>query len=204
MAIKNVQELRTAIQDHLERNDLAGQTDNFIQLAEARHRRDLRLREMLKRESVTVTGRSVSFPSQRLLEILDFRLLTDPVTVLTQMDYHDLNRFRSEESGTPKFFAIDVDIEFDRPVSETTTGELLFYEAFEPLSDDSPANKLLEIAPDAYLYGALAASAPFLMHDERVQTWNAFYSDARDRLTTRARQDRYMGPLVARVAGPTP
>ena len=39
-------------------------------------------------------------------------------------------------------------------------------------------NWLLQQAPDCYLYGALTHSAGFIGEDERIQTWNAFFSDA--------------------------
>ena len=41
------------------------------------------------------------------------------------------------------------------------------------LSGSNPTNALLRDAPDLYLFGALAESAPYLQHDERLQVWEA-------------------------------
>ena len=41
------------------------------------------------------------------------------------------------------------------------------------LSNSNPTNALLRDAPDLYLFGALAESAPYLQHDERVPVWEA-------------------------------
>jgi hypothetical protein len=40
------------------------------------------------------------------------------------------------------------------------------------------SNWLLEIAPDAYLYGSLVQSAPYLKDDGRVQVWGGLYAGA--------------------------
>jgi hypothetical protein len=47
-----------------------------------------------------------------------------------------------------------------------------------PLSEDAQNNGLLLRYPDLYLYGALAESAPYYQHDERLQIWDARYQDA--------------------------
>src|SRR5256885_52998 len=41
------------------------------------------------------------------------------------------------------------------------------------LAGSNPPNALLRDAPDLYLFGALAESAPYLQHDERVPMWEA-------------------------------
>jgi hypothetical protein len=73
-----------------------------------------------------------------------------------------------------------------------------------PLDDTNTSNGLLVRAPDAYLYGALVASAPFLASDERLQVWEMLYSAARDGLLLSDRQGRYGTALASRVAGATP
>lgn len=62
MAITTFSELKTGIANWLERDDLTSRIPEFIALAEARHRREIRIRQMQKRQnllsgtSYTITG----------------------------------------------------------------------------------------------------------------------------------------------------
>ena len=46
------------------------------------------------------------------------------------------------------------------------------------LSDSNASNDILTNYPELYLYGALAESAPFIMQDERINTWGNLYKEA--------------------------
>ena len=45
-------------------------------------------------------------------------------------------------------------------------------------NNGNQTNWLLTNYPDAYLYGALLHSAPYLQEDSRIQTWAALYQKA--------------------------
>lgn len=202
MSLSNYTELQYAIADYLD-DDLTDQAKDFIRLAEARHRREIRMREMVKREALTVNARYVSFPAG-YLEARNIRLLTNPMTVLSELSVHEMNRRRRETTGKPAFFTMHEQIEFDVSPDQSYNGEIIFYKAVDRLSDSVATNAILDVAPDAYLYGALLASAPFLLNDERVQLWGTLYAQARDSLNETAKASRRTGPLVSRVAGATP
>lgn len=203
MALSTYDELQDAIADYLD-DDLASQIQDFIRLAEARHRREIRIREMVQRESITVDARYLDFPAG-FLEARGFRLLTSPATALSQLSPDEMTLRRRETTGKPEYFTFHSQIELDVTPDSAYSGELLYHKALTPLSTENTSNALLEIAPDAYLYGALSASAPFLLNDERLQVWEALYGNARDALNFTARQSRRAGsPLVARVRGATP
>jgi len=56
---------------------------------------------------------------------------------------------------------------------------MMIYRASIPaLSDSNTSNWLLEEAPDAYLYGTLMQTAPWLREDERVAMWGSLYTQA--------------------------
>ena len=93
---------------------------------------------------------------------------------------------------------------FDVVADDTYTAEMIYYGSFLPLSDSCTSNALLVRAPDAYLYGALVASAPFLASDERLQVWEQLYGTARDGLLLSDRQSRFGTPLVSRLSGAIP
>ena len=60
------------------------------------------------------------------------------------------------------------------------------------------ALRLGEIAPDAYLYGALLQSAPYLQEDARLESWGALYRSAVDAVNAESRAARWPGKLVMR------
>lgn len=203
MSIATVSELRNAIADYLDDENLSTQIDDFIVLAEARHRREIRMREMLTRASLTVDARNVDLPDG-FLEAVNIRLLTDPVTVVQELSLHEMTVIRSETTGKPIYYTVTSDLEFDKPADQSYSGEITYYKAFTALDDDNTSNALLTTYPDAYLYAALSASAPFQMADERLPVWEAMYVSARDAINAQASASRRVGPLVSRVHGATP
>jgi hypothetical protein len=203
MALDSYAGLKAAIINFLDRDDLAGNVDDFIDLAEARHKREILIREMLARSQAPLAGRFLALPT-RFVKMKTLRLLTTPVTVLTELNMHEMNRERDEVTGKPTFFTVHEEIEFDVTPDDAYTAEIIYYASFLPLDDTNTSNGLLTRAPDAYLYGALVASAPFLASDERIQVWDTLYGTARDGLLLSDRQARVGTPLASRVAGAIP
>lgn len=196
--LKTRNDLKASIENYLDRGDV--DIDELIQLAEVRHERDIRFREMLTTATATVT-RQLSLPED-FLEMRTIRVLTDPVTVLQEVSNRELGRLRQSTAGRPRYFALHAFIEFERDPDKDYTAEMLYYRRLAPLTSANQSNPLLERAPDAYLYGALVAAEPFLMNDERVPLWEKFYTSARDRLNE---MDRTIaGPIVSQVYGDTP
>ena len=201
MAIETLDDLRSEIADHLDRGDLNGRVDTFIRLAESRHERDIRIREMVSIEELTVDSRRVALPDD-FLEGTGIRLLTSPPVALSELSYYEMTLHRQEHARRPTYFTITDQIEFDSEPDSAYTAELLYHARIPRLTDDNPTNVLLSRYPDAYLYAALSATAPFLMNDERLQVWGALYQEAVQGINRLSR--RRSSPLVARVAGATP
>jgi hypothetical protein len=203
VSLDSYSNLKTAIQAHIDRTDLSSYVDDWIDIAEAWHARDIRIREMIARDDITIDDRQESVPS-RVLEVISLRLLTTPVTVLQYVNPHEMNRVRQEVTGRPAYFTIHEEIEFDVEPAESYSGEIISYKSVVALSSGDPSNAILVKAPDLYLYGSLLAAAPFLMADERIAVWGTLYKSGVEALNARARQSRVVGPLVSRVAGATP
>lgn len=203
MAITTYAELQTAIADHLNDAGLAVKAPEFIALAEARHKREIRIRDMIKRSRATLNGRYLALPSD-YLEAIGFVLLTDPVTTLTEVTPFEMARIRKNTTTTPAQFTVHEEIEFNVSAANTLTGELVYYGSLGALSTSNTTNALLTRAPDAYLYAALAAAAPFMLEDARIPVWETLYARARDDLMALDRRGRRIGPLMPRVVGGTP
>lgn len=205
MAITSYSDLKQSIINHLEHDDLAAHVDEFIGLAEDRHRRDIRIREQIKKDTPTVDSRTLAIPSD-LLEVFMFRLMSDPVQQLDHVNFSELNRRREKwehwgRKKIPTAYTMHAEFEFDVEPDQDYDGELYYYAEIARLSDDNASNVLLARSADAYLYGALVATAPWLMDDERVATWERFYQQAVSGL---ADTTRYSSPIVSRLHTPGP
>ncbi len=201
MTISTYAELKDEIILWLDRDDLDTMVDSFIRLAESRHRREVRIREMITTSPLTAVTRFAALPTG-YLEAKTLRLTTEPLTVLTPLTLHEMNNRRVLTTGKPLFFTTHSEIEFDRSPDVTYTGEIIYYKALSPLSTSTINNALLTVAPDIYLYSALAASAPFLMNDERIAVWNGLYIDAKDSINYM--DSKPIGPVQSQVSGSTP
>jgi hypothetical protein len=180
MALDTYAGLKTVIASYVDR-DLADNVDDFIDLAEVKHRADIRLREQLVRHPFIVVNRYASLPVG-YLGGKTIRLMTDPVTPLQHVEQEKMDRVRRETEGRPLSYTIHEQIEFDRPPDENYSAEIIYYKEVTPLSDSNTTNVILGKSPDAYLYGALACTASWLMHDERVPMWESMYQEAIARL----------------------
>ena len=194
-------DLKVQLADWLGNTDIFGKAELLIQLAEARHKRDVRIREMITRSALTVDDRYISLPSG-FLEMKTLRLLTNPVTVLDEINLHEMNRVRDETTGKPTRFTVHAQIEFDKSPDTSYSGEIIYYKELTALSSSNATNALLDRALDVYLYGALLAAEAFLQNDERIAVWAAQYISAVNTLNSMDR--KRAGPLIAKVVGATP
>lgn len=203
MAINTYSDLKIEIASHLDRDDLSDKVDTFIDLAEARHKRDIRIREMIVRQAISIDARYKAIPDG-VLEIIQLRLLTSPITSVKYVSPEQMSDMRKEENGKPELFTIHAELEFNKSPDATYSGEIFFYKSLTPLSDAATSNALLARAPDTYLYGALLATAPYLLDDGRIEVWGALYRSAVEGLQQSRRQERSVGAMVSRVRGATP
>lgn len=208
MSITTYGELKTAITNWLDRDDLSGRVDEFIDLAEARHARDIRMRQQLVRTSGT-TG-----TTDRLMALTDFSDISsvsdflaakritlegNPEKRLRHVGPDQIFQYFVDSAGEPDFVTIHDQVEFNRKPDKDYTVNLLFWKRLTALSDSNTSNALLSDHPDAYLFGALTQAAPFL-HDERMlQMYEARYQAAVDRIGLEEQEQRWtQGPVSTR------
>jgi len=182
MALDTYANLKTEIANYLNRTDLTSYLDTFIDLAESRHARDLRLREM---ESVdtsitTVSGtQSYDLPTG-YLEMRYVAYQTNPYTFLTFLAPPDFMRVYNagEGSGTPSHYTIiGSKIYLGMQPDSAKVLELGFFKRPTALSTSNTTNLILTNFPDLYLYACLAESEPFIMNDERLKVWASLYKE---------------------------
>ena len=203
MAITTYSDLKTSVANYLARSDLTSQIPDFIQFAEIRLRRELRIRQMLSSTTLTTTGgtSTVNLPSD-FLELKNIYIDGDPTWTLTYLTPSTLERNgRTYEQNKPSYYTIlSSTIKFGATPDTTYSVPLLYYAAPAFLSDSNTSNVFLANCPDLLLYGSLAEAEPYLMNDARLATWQAMYD--RGLLGLRESDDRgefSASPLIMSV-----
>ena len=202
MAISNYGELKTAVANWLERDDLTDRIPEFIELAEDRIAQDprLRIRPMETSTDLTVNAQEVALPTG----FLEARRVYLQGTPLRRLEFLSPENFwirnLANQAGVPKWFTIEGENIVFGPSPETTyTGKLLYWQRFTALANDTDTNWILSNARGLLLYGALLESAPFLEDDVRALTWSTLFDDTVAKVREADKRDRHSGaPLMSR------
>ena len=189
MALTNYTELQTSIAEFLNRDDLAAKIPDFIVLAEAQMNAELRHWRMEKRATASLDSQYTAVPDD-FIQPVRFSIVGTTISSLSQTDSKtitDLRTANNNPSGRPTEYSIlDGSIEVYPTPDATYTLELLYYEKLDALNSGNPTNWVLTTYPNAYLYGSLLHSAPYLMEDQRINTWAQFYQKAIDDINQEA------------------
>jgi len=192
--------LQTNIADYLARSDLTDKIPMFISLAEKRLNRDLRLRQTLQQSTYTMTsGFKIPTPAD-FLEMQDLHLEANPIIPLT---FQTVSQFYRRAGGTsgqgqPINYTLVADnfVLAPQPTG-ATTANMTYYKIPKPLSDDNGSNEYLDVCPDLLLYASLAESAPFLMDDPRLATWDSLYQTGLASITKSDEQSTFPAQPLA-------
>ena len=183
MALDTYSNLKTTIANYLNRSDLTANLGDFITLTEARLNRELRVREMVTTDTTTTTvsgTQSYSLPTG-YLEATSVIFQSDPYCTLRFMSNSDFyNKYNlSQARGKPTYFTVvGSDILLGVAPDSAITLQINYYKSLTALTDSNATNDILTNYPELYLYGSLAEAAPFIMQDERLNTWGNLYKEA--------------------------
>lgn len=179
MALSTYTELKSAIGDWLNRDDLATVIPTFISLAEVGMERVLRTRNMLTRATASIDTQYSAFPAD-FLEVRSVKLTS--VSPIQPMEFQTMEAMdnldaKSPSGGKPLYYSVvGNQLRVHPAPAGTYTAELAYYAKLDKLSNSVSSNWLLTQSPDAYLYGALLQAAPYLKDDERVSIWTTLYA----------------------------
>jgi len=184
MALASYSDLKASIAGWLNRSDLTAAIPDFIALAEAQISRRLVMmgpvRAMVGRSDATIDSEFAAVPSD-FMGARTINFAEDRSRLLEYCLPEEINRKKSFEgciTGRPRFFSVvGGELQFfPAPAGGTSyVAELTYWKRVPALSDAAPTNWLLSLNPDAYLYGALLQSAPYLKDDPRIQSWGTFF-----------------------------
>ena len=196
MAITTFSELKTAVANWLDRSDLTDRIPEFIALAEARHRRDFKIRRMETRVTAnTIADTEFYTLPDNYVAMRNIQLNTDPKTALEYLTPEQMDRVRGgSTTGKPKAYSIIGNTFQLRPIPDSVYEiEMLYYKYFTGLSDSNTTNDMLTYHPDAYLYAVLLEAEPYLQNDKRVQLWVGAYELAKKGIIDSNERDRQSG-----------
>lgn len=182
MSITTYSELKSAISNWLNRSDLDAVIGDFISLTEADMDRKIRHWRMEERATANIDARYTQLPSG-FMEAVRFHLDVDerPIDLVTPVYMQTKRQGNADTTGRPQVYSVIAGQIEVWPTPDTAyTGELYYYARTAGLSDSNTSNWILEYFPDAYLYGALVHSAPYLVDDARTQVWASLYNNAID------------------------
>jgi len=200
MALNTYSGLKDAIADWLDRSDLTSRIPDFITLAEARINRELRIRPMEVRSTMSTTSgqRYFNLPGG-YVQMRNIQINNNPIRPLEYITPEMLDRlYGSSSTGCPRAYTLIGDEIQLAPIPDAVYEvEMAFYEKFTPLGDGTSgtvtSNWLTTNAPDLLLYGALLEAEPFIKNDERIQLWLSAYSGAVSKLQLTDDKDRHSG-----------
>ena len=205
MAVFNsYSDLKSQIANYLARSDLTDKIPTFIELAEIRLNRDLRLRQTLQNSTYTMTAgtKEVPVPAD-FLEMKEQHINTNPITNLTFQSTSVFYRNGLVNTvGKPVYYTqVARDFAYAPTPDSAYVVEMTYYKKPTRMSDTNPSNEYLTNCPDLLLYGALAESAPYLMDDARLVTWQSLYNVGLASLTKSSEESEYPAqPLAVQLS----
>jgi hypothetical protein len=203
MAITTRATLISAVTDTLNRTDLDTVALTWLSMAET----DIaaRVRSAGTESSTNLTldaAGEASLPS----DYGEWRAVTANTVPRRSLDYITPSRMDEDypyrDSGSPQVFTIIGSTIRVLPITSSTIN-LQYYSAIQPLATDDATNWLLVAHPAIYLYGTLVHSAPYLGDDQRLQLWGAMFENAFRALEMKDERARYSSTRM-RVKSPTP
>ena len=192
-------ELKTAIANWLDDDNLTSRIPEFISLCEDRIAQNLRIRLMETSADLTVNAQEVSLPTGYLGHRRLY-LSGNPVRILNYETPDNFwQSYMSTDTAKPVAFTVEGDNFVFGPAPDTTyTGKILYYKRLTAFSDDADTNTLLTTARGLYLYGSLIEAATYLEDDVSILKWSALFDDLIDKVMTNDKRDRASGVIRMR------
>lgn len=187
--------------NYLARGDLASFIPGFVEKAQAKINRQVRVQAMeTKSASFSITGEYVAVPSD-FLEVKHFYLNTNPRKTLARMDAESMSNDYTT-ADTPKYFSVEgANFRFAPAPSAATSSTLLYYAKPATLVTTSQeTNSLFPTNADLYLYATLLEAESFIQNDPRLAVWKSGYDEALANINSQAkRSSAFGGPMITRV-----
>jgi len=193
MAIVDYSSLKTTLADYLHRSDLSDVVlSNFVQFAESRLNRKLRLLQQEATATVTVAqgANTATLPSD-WVETIDL-IHSDDKSALTAQSVKALNSQSNTSTSLsrPRLYATTngYNLLFNTNADQEYSLSLNYFKRWDIETDLT--NWLILNAPDAYLYGALLEAKAYIKKAEDISLWSSGLTTAMDDLNRNDNRSR--------------
>lgn len=201
MPIASYNDLVSKIPLWAERADLADVTPDFIYLAEADANAVLRVPAMENMEDLVVTDGRVEIP----FDFMELKWLTvegeHQDTTLQYISWDQFvkaNRDRGQHLGTvPKYFSRQGGKWYVTPVpANGSVVHCNYYRFIPPLDNIQQRNWLVQVSPQAYLFGGLKHLHDFIMDQDRAAYWSNRFDAELAKIQNMADSSEYEGSIL--------
>lgn len=171
----NYGELKTAIGGYYNHSTVSSSAADFVTLASAVIRRDVRVSAMEALATGSLVGGVLTLPSG----YMDARQLLVggfPYEYVTSDQYQTETNDNTQERHYTR-----IGNSLYVVAGGTSTYSLLYYDDFANLSADSDTNWVLTYAPDVYLFSSLKFAAVFMKDVNAAQGYEALYQEAKNK-----------------------
>jgi len=186
-----------SVADFLNRGDLTPTIPDFIILTEADMNRKLRTRLMTARTTTTINAQYDTLPVDFAGVISMQNVLGKPINA-RDPDAMALITTANIGAGSniTDYAVIGGSFQFyPIPVANQIV-VMSYYQRIPALSLNPTGNWISLKHPDAYLYGALTAAAPYMQDDDRLSVWSGLYQNAIDSILAQDMGERYGARLT--------
>lgn len=208
-----VQNIKDFMED--DGTEFSNAVDTFIDLAELRISRDLRISPFRKRQVSTLTANDpfISMPSD-LVTLENFQIVPGRTSDQALDGTRTMLMLRSDEfmmefwpdrssTGTPEYYAyFDDNTLYVAPTpSANTPVEISYRRRLPALSSSNLTNWLTDNASDALLYASLMEASVFNRNPQLNEKYTAMYQMAIERITQEQQQRNSVDNMYMRNEG---
>lgn len=190
--------LKAAVGDWLSAYDLVGYIPNFIQNAENRIYRELRVRQMMTTATINIVApiSSANLP----VGYLEFQRVavssTNPLTVLERAD--NISMLQTYPvggiTGPPRLYTTSRTSITVSPLPDIDyTLSVLYYKRENAMTDPGDTPWIITDAADLVLFASLCAAVPFIKDDARLILWEQQYQQQKDLLQQLSDREQFSG-----------
>ena len=189
-------ELKTEIEAFTHRSDLSAYLDTFIDFAEARLNRDLRVsqQEIILASSAT---QYITLPAD-FLAVRVISKTSNPVQELQYITPAEMDRI-ADGSSTLNYYTILGD-SIKLQAASSTDVELTYYAKIPALSGTATTNWLLSLHPDVYLYACLVEAYNYVRNEEQSAKHLGLYMSAVNDIKRQDNTRKYGNSIRVRAA----
>lgn len=199
----NFLEVKNLVKSYLNREDLDTYIPLFINAAIKKLENSLSLLDMSATTFGTLTEEetSITVPDNfKSVNYLSIKLDSFTSNTLKPLDvylYKTMCNF--DNKSTPRFFTVLKDVIKVYPLPDKEYAyEMGYYFYSDELSQDQDKNFWTEKYWPLLVYASLLEAEPFIINDQRLVAWKAFYDDAISKLLTAEIEKEYPGPMKIR------